>query len=35
MCVSKVEPEIDTVQKLTYTEMFIKEVLRMYPIANT
>ena len=29
------EPEIDTIQKLSYTDMFIKEVLRMYPIANS
>jgi cytochrome P450 family 3 subfamily A len=30
---SNIEPEIDTVSKCEYLEMFIKEVLRMYPIA--
>lgn len=31
---SDVEPEIDTVQNCKYLDMFIKEVLRLYPIAN-
>ena len=30
----KIEPNSDNVQKLEYLDMFIKEVLRMYPIAN-
>ncbi len=29
-----VEPEIDTVSNCEYMDMFVKEVLRMYPIAN-
>jgi cytochrome P450 len=31
---SEVGPTADNVNKLEYLDMFIKEVLRMYPIGN-
>lgn len=31
---NNIEPNADNVNKLEYLDMFIKEVLRMYPIAN-
>jgi cytochrome P450 len=29
-----IQPDFESIQKLEYLDMFVKEVLRFYPIAN-
>jgi cytochrome P450 len=29
-----IQPDFDSIQNLEYLDMFVKEVLRFYPIAN-
>lgn len=30
----KFHPDVESINKLTYLDMFFKEVLRMHPVAN-